>query len=145
MKSCSTFPQAYFFRIGVFCCRGCNTGHEGFGFWSSILILFCRASFDPSRKRHVGNDIIVLIYKESDAPVDPSIFQSQFNRMSSPPSKLLTLLFFPLAKSSLAFSTVCDFPKLEPVMAKVKKINVLRIKAVDLFIRRFTFLSIHDS
>jgi RAP1 GTPase activating protein 1 len=33
------------------------------------------------RKRHIGNDVIVLIFKEGNTPIDPStIFRSQFNR-----------------------------------------------------------------
>lgn len=34
---------------------------------------------------HIGNDIVVLIFNESNSTVDPSIFKSQFNRMSRPP------------------------------------------------------------
>lgn len=33
------------------------------------------------RKRHLGNDMIVLVFTDSDVLFDPSSFQSQFNRM----------------------------------------------------------------
>jgi len=36
---------------------------------------------DPSRKRHIGNDIVVIIFKESQRPIDPSVFLSKFNHI----------------------------------------------------------------
>ncbi|KAL6070694.1 GTPase-activating Rap/Ran-GAP domain-like protein 3, variant 2 [Balamuthia mandrillaris] len=33
------------------------------------------------RKRHIGNDIVVIIYYEGKKPIDPSIFQSNFNHV----------------------------------------------------------------
>jgi hypothetical protein len=37
---------------------------------------------DPSRKRHLGNDIVVIIYRDenSDDVLDVGTFRSQFNR-----------------------------------------------------------------
>ena len=32
------------------------------------------------KKRHVGNDIVVLVFSESNVPFDPSGFKSHFNR-----------------------------------------------------------------
>lgn len=38
---------------------------------------------DPSRKRHIGNDVVVIIFRDSsDTQLDLSTIQSQFNRMS---------------------------------------------------------------
>lgn len=33
------------------------------------------------KKRHVGNDVAILVFTDSDIPFDPSGFQSHFNRM----------------------------------------------------------------
>lgn len=43
---------------------------------------------DPSRKRHIGNDIVVIIFREegSKSPLEVSTFCSQFNRMTSEPA-----------------------------------------------------------
>ncbi len=35
------------------------------------------------RKRHIGNDVVVLIFKEGNTPFDPLAIKSQFNRMYS--------------------------------------------------------------
>jgi hypothetical protein len=32
------------------------------------------------RKRHLGNDIVVIIYKEGDTPYAPTTIRSEFNR-----------------------------------------------------------------
>jgi len=36
---------------------------------------------DPTRKRHIGNDIIVVIFKETEQPIVPQEFDSQFNHL----------------------------------------------------------------
>ncbi|EGG24522.1 RapGAP/RanGAP domain-containing protein [Cavenderia fasciculata] len=33
------------------------------------------------KKRHIGNDIVVIIFKESDKPISPNTFQSDFNHV----------------------------------------------------------------
>ena len=33
------------------------------------------------RKRHLGNDIILIIFKEGDLPFNPKSIASQFNRI----------------------------------------------------------------
>jgi RAP1 GTPase activating protein 1 len=33
------------------------------------------------RKRHIGNDIVVIIFKEGNTPFNPSLIRSHFNRM----------------------------------------------------------------
>jgi hypothetical protein len=33
------------------------------------------------KKRHIGNDIVVLVYKEGKTPFSPDIIKSCFNRM----------------------------------------------------------------
>ncbi len=33
------------------------------------------------RKRHLGNDIVILVFNESEKPFDPSTFASQFNHV----------------------------------------------------------------
>lgn len=33
------------------------------------------------RKRYIGNDIVVILFKESSLPLDVSVFKSEFNRM----------------------------------------------------------------
>lgn len=43
--------------------------------------------FDPDnvqqlhRKRHLGNDLVIVVFTESDAPFDPTTFASQFNHV----------------------------------------------------------------
>ena len=32
------------------------------------------------RKRHLGNDIVVILFKEGNTPFDPLVIRSQFNR-----------------------------------------------------------------
>jgi len=32
------------------------------------------------RKRHLGNDVVLLIFLEGNQPLDPTIFKSHFNR-----------------------------------------------------------------
>jgi len=36
---------------------------------------------DPTRKRHIGNDLVVIIFKETPDRVDPSTFQSKYNHL----------------------------------------------------------------
>lgn len=33
------------------------------------------------KKRHIGNDVVVIIFKENNIPFDPLCIRSQFNRM----------------------------------------------------------------
>ncbi len=33
------------------------------------------------RKRHLGNDLVIVIFSESDVPFDPTSFASQFNHV----------------------------------------------------------------
>lgn len=33
------------------------------------------------RKRHIGNDVVVIIFQEDDAEFDPTMLKTQFNRM----------------------------------------------------------------
>jgi len=33
------------------------------------------------RKKHLGNDVIIVIFKEGNEPLDPTIFRSQFNHV----------------------------------------------------------------
>eukprot|EP00324_Dicrateria_rotunda_P005126 CAMPEP_0206169600 /NCGR_PEP_ID=MMETSP1474-20131121/36223_1 /ASSEMBLY_ACC=CAM_ASM_001110 /TAXON_ID=97495 /ORGANISM="Imantonia sp., Strain RCC918" /LENGTH=539 /DNA_ID=CAMNT_0053575749 /DNA_START=20 /DNA_END=1636 /DNA_ORIENTATION=+ len=33
------------------------------------------------RKRHLGNDVVVIVYKEGDTPFDPTIIRSHFNQI----------------------------------------------------------------
>ena len=35
------------------------------------------------RKRHIGNDIVVIIFDEGDYPFDPACILSEFNRIDS--------------------------------------------------------------
>jgi len=41
--------------------------------------------------RHIGNDVVVILFNESGAPIDVTMFKSQFNRTSSPTLLLLAL------------------------------------------------------
>lgn len=43
-----------------------------------------QVSGDPSRKRYIGNDIVVIVFRDSDCTsvVDVGTFRSQFNRKS---------------------------------------------------------------
>ena len=33
------------------------------------------------RKRHLGNDVVLIVFKEGDAPFDPQIIHSHFNHV----------------------------------------------------------------
>jgi hypothetical protein len=48
---------------------------------------------DPARKRHLGNDLVVILFKDSknEVKIDLASFRSQFNRTSllPPPSSSL--------------------------------------------------------
>jgi len=43
--------------------------------------LIPKGSEDPARKRHIGNDIIVVVFKECSQKFDPSDFKSKFNHL----------------------------------------------------------------
>ena len=43
------------------------------------------------RKRHIGNDIVVVIFKEGNTPFNPLVMRSQFNRMFILPKEFLRL------------------------------------------------------
>jgi len=32
------------------------------------------------RKRHIGNDIVMIVFKEGTQPFDPQVMRSKFNR-----------------------------------------------------------------
>jgi hypothetical protein len=54
----------------------------------SALILMrciCLDVVKLERKRHLGNDIVVLIFKEGNTPYIPNTITSEFNRISSLP------------------------------------------------------------
>lgn len=40
------------------------------------------------KKRHLGNDVVILVFSDSDLPFDPSGFNSHFNRL------FLVIFFF---------------------------------------------------
>ncbi|GAM25494.1 hypothetical protein SAMD00019534_086690 [Acytostelium subglobosum LB1] len=64
--------------------------HSVFRKWRNYEIMFHVATMIPpkpddvqqvDRKRHLGNDIVIIIFKEGDAPISPAIFKSNFNHI----------------------------------------------------------------
>jgi len=68
--------------------------HAYFTNWNDHSIMFHTAPLipykvgDPSRKRHVGNDVIVIIFKEGNEKINPIVFKSQFNHVFIVVSKM---------------------------------------------------------
>lgn len=48
---------------------------------STCLPYFPKDPQQLERKRHLGNDIVILIFNESDEPLDPSLMKSEFNQV----------------------------------------------------------------
>eukprot|EP01105_Mastigella_eilhardi_P023439 TRINITY_DN58_c0_g3_i1.p1 TRINITY_DN58_c0_g3~~TRINITY_DN58_c0_g3_i1.p1 ORF type:complete len:678 (-),score=180.43 TRINITY_DN58_c0_g3_i1:59-2071(-) len=77
------------FRAGLDAQGNAATGtHSLYTDWHGFEIMFHVSTFLPymqncdqqvERKRHIGNDIVVLVYHDSDTVFDPSCFKSQFN------------------------------------------------------------------
>jgi RAP1 GTPase activating protein 1 len=70
----------------------CNTTgtHSLYTMWQGYEIMFHVASFLPyssvdpqqiERKRFIGNDIVVLIFKEGNTPFPPDVLHSHFNHV----------------------------------------------------------------
>jgi hypothetical protein len=53
------------------------------------------------RKRHIGNDIVMIVFKEGSQPFDPQVMRSKFNRKESQSN------FFKPIVLSLCFSSLC--------------------------------------
>ncbi len=73
------------------------TDYRGFEvmYHVSSMLPFCEDDEQQlQRKRHIGNDVVVVIFKEDPRPFDPRCFRSQFNRLLS--SSFLFLLFLTL-------------------------------------------------
>mmetsp|Transcript_43842 Transcript_43842/g.110542 ORF Transcript_43842/g.110542 Transcript_43842/m.110542 type:complete len:502 (-) Transcript_43842:16-1521(-) len=75
------------FRGGLDCKQNSTGTHSIHTFYKSFDIMFHVSTLLPffpddsqqiERKRHLGNDIIMIIYKEGGGPVDPSLFKTQF-------------------------------------------------------------------
>jgi hypothetical protein len=49
------------------------------------------------RKRHIGNDVVVVIFVENNVKIDPSCFSSQFNRNYSNFLHSFMIFFFHVA------------------------------------------------
>lgn len=47
---------------------------------STLIPFYPKDEQQVERKRHFGNDIVVIIFKEGDEPFDPVAIRSQFNR-----------------------------------------------------------------
>lgn len=48
---------------------------------STLIPYYPKDTQQVERKRHFGNDIVVIIFKEGDEPFDPSTIRSQFNHV----------------------------------------------------------------
>lgn len=89
------------------CIEDATGTHSIFSTIEDISIMFHVATMLPldvkdqdqpilERKRHIGNDVVVLIFKDGHTPIDPSTaFRSQFNRAC----KRFFLFFFPVGSS----------------------------------------------
>jgi len=64
--------------------------HSVYTKWNDYEIMFHVATslpFDPAdeqrveKKRHIGNDIVVIIFKEGGSQIDPTVFKSNFNHV----------------------------------------------------------------
>ena len=47
---------------------------------STLIPYYPKDEQQVERKRHIGNDIVVIIFKEGNTPFDPMCIRSQFNR-----------------------------------------------------------------
>lgn len=59
--------------------------HQGFEVMFHVATLIPHTPGDVQqveRKRHIGNDMVVVIFKEGKTPFDPNLIRSQFNRRS---------------------------------------------------------------
>jgi hypothetical protein len=84
--------------------RNDSTGtHSIYTTYSDFEIMFHVSTYLPytpenpqqlERKRHLGNDIVVLVFKEGNTPYVPNTVISEFNRMSNPRSEFQFLIFF---------------------------------------------------
>jgi hypothetical protein len=79
------------FRGGLDCKGDDTTGtHSVFATHRSLEIMFHVAPLLPffehdvqqvERKRHIGNDVVVVVFNESGEPFDPSVLTSHFNHV----------------------------------------------------------------
>ncbi len=85
MKLCFTFLR---FCLSMLLMR------KEYEFFFVYSAFFVRLMFKKvERKRHIGNDIVVLIFKDGTSQINPVNFRSHFNRISPSPSSLLCVLF----------------------------------------------------
>jgi len=79
-----------YFRGGLDVKSDTTGTHSVFTKWNDYEIMFHVAPLLPfdsadsqrvERKRHIGNDIVVLIFKEGQSPINPAAFQSHFNHV----------------------------------------------------------------
>lgn len=47
---------------------------------STLIPFYPKDEQQVERKRHLGNDVVLIIFKEGNEPVDPRLIYSQFNR-----------------------------------------------------------------
>lgn len=71
---------------------------------------------DPQRverKRHLGNDVVLIIFNESNSPFDPCEIHSHFNRNTS--SIIVISCFFLIPSFFQIFSLWFNLQKILPV------------------------------
>ena len=60
------------------------TTHKGYEIMFHVANYLPFNNFDPQqveRKRHLGNDVIIIVFKEGEPQFDPIEIKSQFNRL----------------------------------------------------------------
>ncbi|PRP84641.1 rap GTPase-activating protein [Planoprotostelium fungivorum] len=60
------------------------TTHDRFEIMFHVSTLLPRRDTDSEcieRKKHIGNDLVVVVFKEGKQPLDPTVFRSQFNHV----------------------------------------------------------------
>eukprot|EP01111_Echinosteliopsis_oligospora_P015669 TRINITY_DN6269_c0_g1_i1.p1 TRINITY_DN6269_c0_g1~~TRINITY_DN6269_c0_g1_i1.p1 ORF type:complete len:762 (-),score=202.44 TRINITY_DN6269_c0_g1_i1:53-2338(-) len=78
------------YRAGLDVKTGATGTHSLYTMCRGFEIMFHVSTFLPhdsinpqqlERKRHIGNDIIVVVFKEGDQPYDPNCIKSEFNHI----------------------------------------------------------------
>ena len=63
--------------------RSVYTAYKGFEIMFHVATMLPYNPHDEQqvcKKRHIGNDVVVIIFKENNIPFDPLWMRSQFNR-----------------------------------------------------------------
>jgi len=66
---------------GVYSRYACFQGFEIMFHVSTYLKYSLNDQQQLERKRHIGNDVVVIVFMEGDQPLDPSFIRTQFNHV----------------------------------------------------------------